>query len=211
MDVTVCRETLYNLLEALRVLEETDEREENYRQLLAALPTYATNAEGGLREWMHADLADVQTHRHMSHLYGLFPSWEINPEDTPEIYAQAVRALELRQNELSSMAGWSFAFMANLWARSGQGERALENLEMLLRSCTTPNLLTWHNDWRAQGLSMYWGQGAQPPFKSRPEWALSQRFVKCWFVRAQAFCTCFPPYQMHGPMETCGESRHGVE
>ncbi len=165
MDVTVCRETLCNLLEALRVLEETDEREENYRQLLAALPNYQTNAEGGLREWMHADLADVQTHRHMSHLYGLFPSWEINPEDTPEIYAQAVRALELRQNELSSMAGWSFAFMANLWARSGQGERALENLEMLLRSCTTPNLLTWHNDWRAQGLSMYWGQGAQPPYQ----------------------------------------------
>jgi alpha-L-fucosidase 2 len=150
----------------LRVLQVSDpQQEERYRQLLAALPTYATNAEGGLREWMHADLADVQTHRHLSHLYGLFPGSEINPEDAADVYASAVRALELRQNELGSMAGWSFAFMANHWARSGQGDRALENLELMLQGCTTENLLTWHNDWRAQGLSMYWGQGAQPPFQ----------------------------------------------
>jgi alpha-L-fucosidase 2 len=165
MDVVVCREALSNLLEALRVLEETDGQEECYRQLLAALPPYEINAEGGLREWMHPDLDDVQTHVHMSHLYGLFPGWEISPEDTPETHAWAVRALELRQNELGSMAGWSFSFMANLWARSGQGERALENLKLLLRGCTTPNLLSWGNDWRAQGLSCYWGQGALPPFQ----------------------------------------------
>jgi alpha-L-fucosidase 2 len=165
MDVTVCREVLSNLLEALRVLGQADPEENRYRQLLDALPNYQTNDEGGLREWMHPDLPDMQAHRHMSHLYGLFPGWEINPEDMAETYARAVRALELRQTELGSMAGWSFSFMANLWARSGQGERAIENLNMLLRACTTPNLLTWHNDWRAQGLSMYWGQGAQPPFQ----------------------------------------------
>jgi alpha-L-fucosidase 2 len=55
--------------------------------------------------------------------------------------------------------------MANLWARSGQGERAVENLDLLLRGCTTPNLLSWGNDWRAQGLSSYWGLGALPPFQ----------------------------------------------
>ena len=165
MDVVVCRETLTNLLEALRVLEETDVEEERYRKLLAALPPYEVNAEGGLREWLHPDLPDCQTHRHLSHLYGLFPGWEINEEDTPEFYPQAVRALELRQNELGSMAGWSFSFMANLWARVGEGDKALKNLELLLKSSTTPNLLTWHNDWRAQGLSMFWGQGGLPPFQ----------------------------------------------
>jgi alpha-L-fucosidase 2 len=165
MDVTICREVLGNLLEALRVLEVVDQEEERYRQLLTALPAYEANPEGGLREWLHPDLPDCQEHRHMSHLYGLFPGWAINEEDTPETYAQAMRALELRQNELGSMAGWSFSFMANLWARTGQGQRALENIELLLRGCVTPNLLTWHNDWRAQGLSMYWGQGALPPFQ----------------------------------------------
>jgi alpha-L-fucosidase 2 len=165
MDVVICREALSNLLEALRVLEETDGQEERYRQLLAALPDYQINGEGGLQEWMHPDLEDVQNHRHLSHLYELFPGWAINQEDTPETYARAVRALELRQNELGSMAGWSFSFMANLWARSGNGERALENLDLLLRGCTTPNLLSWGNDWRAQGLSCFWGQGALPPFQ----------------------------------------------
>jgi alpha-L-fucosidase 2 len=165
MDVTICREVLGNLLEALRVLEVVDEEEERYRQLLAALPAYEANPEGGLREWLHRDLPDCQEHRHMSHLYGLFPGWVINEEDTPETYAQAMRALELRQNELDSMAGWSFSFMANLWARSGQGNRAMENIELLLRGCITPNLLTWGNDWRAQGLCCFWGMGALPPFQ----------------------------------------------
>ncbi|HEX8552099.1 MAG TPA: hypothetical protein VF681_11170 [Abditibacteriaceae bacterium] len=165
MDRAVCREVLCNLLEALQVLGETDEQEYRYRQLLAALPNYQINAEGGLREWMHPDLPDKQTHVHMSHLYGMFPGSEIDPEATPEVHAWAVRALELRQNELGSMAGWSLSFMANLWARTGKGERALENLELLLRGCTTPNLLSWGNDWRAQGLSCYWGQGALPPFQ----------------------------------------------
>jgi alpha-L-fucosidase 2 len=165
IDVSVCRETLCNLLEALRVLEESDEQEDRYRELLAALPAYEANAESGLREWLHPDLEDVQAHRHLSHLYSLFPGSEINAEETPEVYKMAARAVELRQSELSSMAGWSYSFMANLWARVGEGEHALENLDMLLRSCTTPNLLTWHNDWRAQGLSMYWGHGALPPFQ----------------------------------------------
>jgi hypothetical protein len=80
MDVAVCREVLSNLLEALRVLEETDAQEERYRQLLAALPRYEINAEGGLREWVHPDLADVQTHRHMSHLYGLFLDRRLIPK-----------------------------------------------------------------------------------------------------------------------------------
>jgi alpha-L-fucosidase 2 len=165
MDFTVCRETLTNLLEALHALQETDPNEARYRELLSAIPPYEGNAEGGLREWMHPELLDQQTHRHMSHLYGLFPGSEINQEDTPEVYTQAVRGLELRQNELGSMAGWSFGFMANLWARCGQGDKALANLELMLRGCTTPNLLTWHNDWRAQGLSMFWGMGALPPFQ----------------------------------------------
>ncbi|HEY0007326.1 MAG TPA: hypothetical protein VGB55_01265, partial [Tepidisphaeraceae bacterium] len=165
MDIAVCREVLANLLEALRVLEVTDPQQARYQQLVTALPPYQANAQGGLCEWLHPELADNQAHRHMSHLYGLFPGWEINPEDTADAYPWAVRALELRQNELDSMAGWSFAFMANLWARSGQGERAMENLELLLRGCTNPNLLSWGNDWRAQGLSAYWGLGAQPPFQ----------------------------------------------
>jgi alpha-L-fucosidase 2 len=165
MDVAVCREALTHLLQALQVLGENDVQEPRYRELLEALPLYSANADGGLREWLHPDLNDVQAHRHLSHLYGLFPGWAINREETPQFYEMAARALELRDGELSSMAGWSFAFMANMWARLGNGDRALGNLEIILRSCTAPNLFTWGNDWRAQGLSMFWGHGALPPFQ----------------------------------------------
>jgi len=55
--------------------------------------------------------------------------------------------------------------MACLWARAGDGPRAKRNLDLLLRTCTTPNLFTWHNDWRSQGLSLFWGHGALPPFQ----------------------------------------------
>jgi hypothetical protein len=122
-----------------------------------------------------------------------------------------VRALELRQNELGSMAGWSLSFMANLWARSGQGERALENLELLLRGCTTPNLLSWGNDWRALGLSMSWGQGALPPFQIEAGMGFVSAVCEMLVRSRPAFCACFPPYQAHGLMEACGESRHGAE
>jgi alpha-L-fucosidase 2 len=165
MDVAICREVITHLLDALRVLDEHDPGESRYQELLAALPPYQTNAEGGLREWLHPALPDNQDHRHLSHLYGLFPGSEINEEECPDTFRLAARALELRQNSLGSMAGWSFSFMACTWARLGRGDAALQNLHLLLQSCTTPNLLTWHNDWRAQGLSLFWGHGALPPFQ----------------------------------------------
>jgi hypothetical protein len=117
----------------------------------------------------------------------------------------------LRQNELGSMAGWSLSFMANLWARSGQGERALENLELVLRGCTTPNLLSWGNDWRAQGLSCYWGQGALPPFQIEAGMGFVSAVCEMLVRSRPAFCTCFLRCQAHGPMETCGASRHGAQ
>jgi alpha-L-fucosidase 2 len=55
--------------------------------------------------------------------------------------------------------------MANIYARLGDGDRALECLDLMVRSCVGPNLFTYHNDWRGQGLTMYWGPGSQPPFQ----------------------------------------------
>jgi alpha-L-fucosidase 2 len=56
------------------------------------------------------------------------------------------------------------AHMANIYARLGMGDRALECLEILSRSSAGPNLLTYHNDWRDMGLSLTWGK-KNPPFQ----------------------------------------------
>ena len=65
---------------------------------------------------------------------------------------------------LTSQSGWSLAHMANIYARLGQGNRALECIEILIRSSTGPNLFTYHNDWRDMGLSLS-GWGHTPPFQ----------------------------------------------
>jgi alpha-L-fucosidase 2 len=55
---------------------------------------------------------------------------------------------------LKEQSGWSLAHMANNYARMGQGDEALECLDILSRSCVLPNLFTLHNDWRGMGIGV---------------------------------------------------------
>lgn len=166
MDVAVAREVLGHLCAATAALRLPPARAAAWRGLLARLPPYATNADGALKEWLHPDLADNYHHRHLCHLYALFPGCEINMEDTPALFAAARTAVEKRLVVgLHSHAGWSFPHMACIYARLGEGDRALDCLTLLMRGCVGPNLFTYHNDWRGQGLSVYWGFGGLPPFQ----------------------------------------------
>jgi hypothetical protein len=91
--------------------------------------------------------------------------------------------------------------MANLWAVAA-GRRALENLELLLRGCTTPNLLSWGNDWRAQGLSCYWGQGALPPFQIEAGMGFVSAVCEMLVRSRPGFLRLLPPFPTHGPRES---------
>jgi alpha-L-fucosidase 2 len=166
MDVAIAREVLTNLCAACERLGTEAEGLARWRLMLAKLPGYEVNADGALREWLHPDLPDNYRHRHQSHLYPLFPGWEVTPETAPALFDACRTAVEKRLTVgMQAQTGWSYAHMANIYARLGDGDRALECLERLLRSCSGPNLFAYHNDWRAQGLSMYWGHGSQPPFQ----------------------------------------------
>ncbi|GAA4807477.1 glycosyl hydrolase family 95 catalytic domain-containing protein [Streptomyces ziwulingensis] len=76
-----------------------------WRALADRLPPHRINADGALAEWARPDLADTYDHRHLSHLYGVWPLDEINPYDTPELAAAAHRALALRGAENDSAHG----------------------------------------------------------------------------------------------------------
>ncbi|MFD4550931.1 glycoside hydrolase N-terminal domain-containing protein [Streptomyces sp. NPDC058466] len=78
---------------------------ERWRALAGRLPPHRVNAEGALAEWAWPGLDDTYHHRHLSHLYGVWPLDEINPYDTPELAAAAHRALELRGPENDSAHG----------------------------------------------------------------------------------------------------------
>lgn len=164
MDVAVCREVLGNLCDACELLGIECDGVDRWRTMLARLPEYAINEDGAMMEWLHPTFKDNYHHRHQSHLYPLFPGLEITEETHPELYEACRVAVEKRLViGLSSQTGWSMAHMANVYARLGMGNRALECLEILSRSSMGPNLFTYHNDWRDMGLSTIWG--ANPPFQ----------------------------------------------
>ncbi|MCX4588873.1 glycoside hydrolase family 95 protein [Streptomyces sp. NBC_01549] len=78
---------------------------ERWRALADRLPPHRVNADGALAEWAWPGLDDTYDHRHLSHLYGVWPLDEINPYDTPELASAAHRALELRGAENDSAHG----------------------------------------------------------------------------------------------------------
>ena len=164
MDVAVCREVLGNLCDACELLGIEREGIERWRGMLSRLPKYTINNDGAIMEWLHADFTDNYHHRHQSHIYPLFPGMEITEETSPELYDACRVAVEKRLViGLTSQTGWSMAHMANIYARLGMGDRALECLELLSRSSLGPNLFTYHNDWRDMGLTLTWDNN--PPFQ----------------------------------------------
>ncbi|MFF5142637.1 glycoside hydrolase N-terminal domain-containing protein [Streptomyces sp. NPDC013157] len=103
---------------------------DRWRALADRLPPHRTNADGALAEWAWPGLDDTYDHRHLSHLYGVWPLDEISPYDTPELAAAAHRALELRGAENDSAHG--HLHHALVAARLRDGERVGAALDRVL-------------------------------------------------------------------------------
>ncbi|KOV83349.1 alpha-L-fucosidase [Streptomyces sp. NRRL WC-3618] len=102
------------------------ERADRWRALADRLPPHRVNADGALAEWAWPGLIDTYDHRHLSHLYGVWPLDEINPYDTPDLAAAAHRALQLRGCENDSAHG--HLHHALVAARLRDGERVTRAL-----------------------------------------------------------------------------------
>ncbi|MGW9400007.1 glycosyl hydrolase family 95 catalytic domain-containing protein [Streptomyces sp. NPDC055642] len=106
------------------------EHADRWRALAERLPPHRINADGALAEWARPDLEDSYDHRHLSHLYGVWPLDEITPYDTPGLAAAAHRALELRGAENDSAHG--HLHHALIAARLRDGERVTHALGQVL-------------------------------------------------------------------------------
>ncbi|MDQ1048958.1 glycoside hydrolase N-terminal domain-containing protein [Streptomyces sp. V4I2] len=125
MDLSAARHAL------LTAAEYHPERAERWRALADRLPPHRINADGALAEWAWPGLDDTYDHRHLSHLYGVWPLDEINPYDTPDLAAAAYRALELRGAENDSAHG--HLHHALVAARLRDGERVAHALGQVLK------------------------------------------------------------------------------
>jgi hypothetical protein len=103
---------------------------ERWAALAARLPEYRVNADGALAEWAHPGLADRYDHRHLSHLYAVWPHHEINPYDTPGLARAAHRALALRGAENDSAHG--HLHQALIAARLRDGRHVARSLRQVL-------------------------------------------------------------------------------
>ena len=169
MDVAIAREVLANLVAGNTAIGHDDEAA-HWAALLGRLPPYQVGARGALREWIWPGLEDQPNHRHHSHLYPLFPGYEIDPHEGSSLVAAAHRAaLDRFYGDLETQTSWSLAHLAAILARLGEGDKALECIELVARHCLRDNLLTVVNDWRGQGVTMFWGHGASSADKHRRE------------------------------------------
>jgi alpha-L-fucosidase 2 len=107
---------------------------------LERLPDYRVTHDGRLQEWPE-DYADQEPgHRHISHLFGVFPEDQITPRATPKLAAAARMTLDKRLAAGGGSTGWSRAWVLNCMARLGDGEAAQASLMALVRQSTRPNL-----------------------------------------------------------------------
>lgn len=161
MDNQIAFDALCNTLLAARVVGDEASFQDSLQQMIDRLPPMQVGRHGQLQEWLQ-DMDDPRDeHRHISHLYGLYPSNQISPFSQPGLFQAARTTLEQRGDKAT---GWSIGWKINFWARMLDGDHAyrlISNMLQLLPSDaearkypegrTYPNMFDAHPPFQIDG------------------------------------------------------------
>lgn len=144
MDIEILSELLRGYLGACEVLQKPSVLSDRANRILERLPKLGIGRHGQLKEWLEDYDEAEPGHRHISHLYGVYPGSSITWQDTPELMRAARITLERRLSFGGGHTGWSRAWIIGLWAKFLDGDKVYENLHALLADSTFPNLMDNH-------------------------------------------------------------------
>ncbi|MGA2914422.1 MAG: glycoside hydrolase family 95 protein [Sedimentisphaerales bacterium] len=150
MDMQIIRDLFNHCIVSSEILGVDRDFRKILQQKVSRLAPMQIGSAGQLQEWLDDNdfNAPEREHRHVSHLYGLFPSSQINKYDTPELFVAARKSLELRGD---GGTGWSKAWKINLWARLQDGDHAYKMLTSLISTGTYPNMFDAHPPFQIDG------------------------------------------------------------
>ena len=154
MDLELIWDLFTNCLEAGAILGEDPSLLARIAAARSRLLPLRIGRYSQLQEWCQDWEDEDIHHRHVSHLFGVYPGRQLTHQSTSELFSGAKRALERRGDEGT---GWSLAWKIGLWARLGDGDHALQLLSHLLRpahgekSGVYPNLFDAHPPFQIDG------------------------------------------------------------